>query len=118
MLYKISMYPLYEALPVPYVSLRVTRGALVAHLYTYAPPRCRTSQHRITFIPLTVYMRNELGNSVFDKCETGGFYEEDQCFFMVMVSRSHLSSTVLGFSYFFLSVGIVGLGSSDCYRGV
>ena len=47
MLYKIrckAMHPLNGALPGPHVSVRVTRGALVTHRYTYAPPRCRTSQ--------------------------------------------------------------------------
>ena len=42
MLYKIRsnpMHPLNGALPGPYVPVRVTRGALVAHRYTYAPPR-------------------------------------------------------------------------------
>ena len=42
MLYKIrcnQMHPLNDALPGPYVPVRVTRGALVAHHYTYAPPR-------------------------------------------------------------------------------
>ena len=34
---------LNHALNGPYVPVRVTRGALVAHRYTYAPP-CRTSQ--------------------------------------------------------------------------
>ena len=42
MLYKIMcnpMHPLNDALPGPYVPVLVTRGALVAHRYTYAPPR-------------------------------------------------------------------------------
>ena len=46
MLYKIRcnpMHPLCGALPVPCVKVRVTRGTLIAHRYTYAPPRCRTS---------------------------------------------------------------------------
>ena len=46
MMYKIRcnpMHPLNNALPGPYVPVRVTRGALVAHRYTYSPPRCRTS---------------------------------------------------------------------------
>ena len=37
MLYKIrcnSMHPLYGALPMPYVPVRVTRGAVIAHRYT------------------------------------------------------------------------------------
>ena len=40
-LYKIRcnlMYTLYGALPVPYVTVRITRGALVAHRYTYTHP--------------------------------------------------------------------------------
>ena len=36
------MHPLNGALPGPYVPVRVTRGALVAHRYTYAVPSCRT----------------------------------------------------------------------------
>ena len=48
------MHPLNDALPGPYVAVRATLGALVAHRYTYAPPRCRTSQYRRTFVPLSV----------------------------------------------------------------
>ena len=54
MLYKIRcnpMHPLNGALPGPYVPMRVTRGALVAHRYIYAPPRCRTLQHSRTLFP-------------------------------------------------------------------
>ena len=53
------MHPLYSALPVPYVPVRVTRGALVAHRYTYGPPRS-------TFIPLSVSIWNDLVDTVFD----------------------------------------------------
>ena len=55
MLYKTRcnpVHPLNGALPGQYVPLRVTRGALVAHRYTYAPPRCGTSQYSSIFIPL------------------------------------------------------------------
>ena len=45
--------------------MRVTRGALVAHRYTYAPPRCRTSQYRRTFV-LSVSLWNDLAALVFD----------------------------------------------------
>ena len=48
------MHPLNGALPGPYVPVRVTRGALVAHRDNYAPPRCRTSQYHTIFIPLCV----------------------------------------------------------------
>ena len=40
----------FGALHVPYVPVRVTRGGVIAHLYTNAPPRCRTSQYRWTFV--------------------------------------------------------------------
>ena len=49
MRYKIRCYPVHPlngALPGPYVPARVTRIALVAHRYTYAPPRCRTFSFR------------------------------------------------------------------------
>ena len=59
-------HPLYDALPVPYVPVRVTRGALVAHRYTYVPLCCRTSHYRITFIPLSVYLWNDVAHPVFD----------------------------------------------------
>ena len=63
MLYKIRcnpVHPLNGARPGPYVPVRVT------HRYTYASPRCRTSQYRRTFIRLSVSLWNDLANSVFD----------------------------------------------------
>ena len=61
-----QMHLLDGALPAPYVPVRVTRGALVAHQCTYAPPRCRTSQYRRTFVPLSVSLWNDLTDPVFD----------------------------------------------------
>ena len=69
MAYKIMcnpVHPLYGALPGPYVPARVTRGALVAHRNTYAPPRSRTLQYSRTFIVLSVSLWNDLASSVFD----------------------------------------------------
>ena len=60
------MHPLYGALPVPYVPVRVTRGAVIAHRYTYVPPRCRTLQYRRTFVPFLVSLWNDLSDPVFD----------------------------------------------------
>ena len=57
MLYRIwrnATLPLDGAPPLPYVLVRVNRGALVAHRHTYASPRCRTSQYRGLFISLAV----------------------------------------------------------------
>ena len=63
MQYKIRcnpVHPLNGALPGPYVPVRVTRGALVAHRYIYAPPRCRTLQYSRTFIPFSVSLWSDL----------------------------------------------------------
>ena len=63
MLYTIRcspMHPLYGALAVWYLAVRVTRGALVAHWYTYAPPRSRSAQYCITIIHLSVTLWNDL----------------------------------------------------------
>ena len=59
------MHPLYDALPEPYVTVQVTRGAMVAHRYTYGPPRYRISQYTMTFIPLSESLWNDLADPVF-----------------------------------------------------
>ena len=67
MLFKIRnnpMHPLSGALPLPYVPARVTRGALVAHMHSFARPRCRTFQYRRSFVPLSVFLWNDLSDSV------------------------------------------------------
>ena len=73
------MHPLYGALPVP---VRVTRGAVIAHLYTYAPPRCRTLQYRCTIIPLSVSMWNDLSDPVFDGVGLAGFKSRENAFLL------------------------------------
>ena len=57
----------------PYVPARVTRGALVAHRYTHAPPLCRTLQLSRTFIHFSVFLWNDLANPVFDGVGLAGF---------------------------------------------
>ena len=67
MLFKIKsnpMHPLISSLPLPYVPARVTRGALVAHRHSFEPPNCWTSQYRRTFVPLSVYLWNDLRDSL------------------------------------------------------
>ena len=66
-------HQLCGALPVLYVRVRVIRGALIAHRYTFAPPRCRTSHYRRTFIPLSVSLWNDLADPVFDGVGLAGF---------------------------------------------
>ena len=76
MLYKIRckpMHPLCGALPVPYVPVRGTRGAVIAHGFTHAPPRCRISQYRRTFIPLSVSLWNDLSYPMLNGVGLAGF---------------------------------------------
>ena len=83
MLYKIRcnpMHPLNGALPGPYVPVRVTRGALVAHRYTFARPRCRTSQYSRTFISISVSLWNDLANPVFGGVGLAGFKSRANAF--------------------------------------
>ena len=85
MLYKIRcnpVHPLHGALPGPYVPVRVTSGALVAHRFTYALPRCRTSQNRRTFIPLSVSLWNDLASPVFDGVGLAGFKSKASAFLL------------------------------------
>ena len=55
------------------MSVRVTRGALVAHRNSFAPPRCITSQCRRSFVPLSVSLWNDLGDPVFVGVGLAGF---------------------------------------------
>ena len=85
MLYKIRcnpVHPLNGALPGPYVPVQVTCGALVAHRYTYAPPRCRTLQYSMTFIPFSVSLWNDLANPVFDGVGLAGFKSRANAFLL------------------------------------
>ena len=85
MLYNIRCNPVHclnSALPGPYVPVRVTRGALVAHRYTYAPPRCRTSQYSRTFIALAVSLWNDLANPLFDGVGLAGFKSRANAFLL------------------------------------
>ena len=83
MLYKIRCNPMHSlcgVLPVPYVP--VTRGAVIAHRYTYAPPRCRTSQYRRTFVPFSVSLWNDLSDPVFDGVGLAGFKSRANAFLL------------------------------------
>ena len=92
MLYKIRcnpLHPLYGALPVPYVQVRVTAalwshiGTLIAHRHTvHGTPRCRTSQYSITFIPFSVSLWNDLSDPVFDGVGLAGFKSSANAFLL------------------------------------
>ena len=74
------MHPVSGTLPLPYVPARVARGALVAHRHSFAPPRCRTSQYRRTFVPLSMSLWNDLGDHVFDGVRLAGFKSRANAF--------------------------------------
>ena len=77
------MHPLSGALPLPYVPARVTRGALVAHRHSFVPPRCRTSQYRRSFVPLSVSLWNDLiSDPVFDGVGLAGFKSRANAFLL------------------------------------
>ena len=103
MLYKIRcdpMHPLCGALPVPYVPVRVTCGALITHRYTDGPPCCRTSQYRRTFIPLSVSLWNDLVDPTFDGVGLVGFKSRFNAFLLEKLVSPFLSSTIFPFSSF------------------
>ena len=115
-MYKIRynpIHPVYGALPAPYVPVRFTSGAVIARRYTYAPPRCRTSQYPRTFILLSVSLWNDLSDSVFDGVGLAGFKCRANAFLLALLLVRFLSPAVFPFSSFILWIGVVGLGSSD-----
>ena len=85
MLYKIRYNPItlfMVLLPEPFVPVRVTRGAVIAHRCSYAPPRCRTSQYRRFFIHLSVSLSNDLCDPVFDGVGLAGFKSRANAFLL------------------------------------
>ena len=76
------MHPLSSALPLPYMPARVTRGSLVAHRYSFAPPRCRTSLYRRSFVPLSVSLWKDLSDPVFDGVGLAGFKSSANAFLL------------------------------------
>ena len=78
------MHPLNNDLPGPYLPLRVTRSALVAHRYAYAPPRYKTSQYRRTFVRLSVSLWNDLADPVFHGVGLAGFKSTANAFLLAV----------------------------------
>ena len=78
------MHPLYGSLPVPYVPLRATRGAIIAHtgILNYAPPHCKTSQYSKTLIPTSVSLFDDRADPVFDGVGLAGFKSRANAFSM------------------------------------
>ena len=82
------MHPLSGALPLPYVL------AAKAHRHSFAPPRCRTSQYRKTFVPLSVSLWNDLSDPVFDGVGLSGFKSTANAFLLARSALSLVSATI------------------------
>ena len=90
------------------VPVRVTCGALVGHLYTYAPPRSRTLQYHRTFIILSVSLWNDLADPLFDGVGLAGFKSRANAFF-IGLSCSIPTIVLCYFSHSFISVDMLVL---------
>ena len=62
--------------------MRVARSALVAHRHSFAPPRCRTSEYRRSFVPVSVSLWNNLSELVFDGVGLAGFKSRANAFLL------------------------------------
>ena len=70
--------------------VRVTRGALVSHRYTFAPPPCRTLQYSRTFITFSVSLWNDLANPVFNGVGLAGFKSRANASLLALAALSLL----------------------------
>ena len=118
MLYKIRfhlMHPIYDALSVPYVPVRVTSGILIAHLFTCVLPRCRTSQYHRTFIPPLYICGTIFLTHVFTGVRRTGFTSNANTFVLAQAALSlFLSSPVFHFHLSFYGLNdVLGLRSFD-----
>ena len=98
------MQALNDALPGQYVAVRVTRGALVAHRYTYTPPSCRTSQYHRLLFP----SQCPSGMILLTPCSRvhdAGFKSRANAFFYWPRLLYPHYSLLLFFPLFFLSIG-------------
>ena len=101
MLYKIRCNPmqtLNDAVPGRYVPVRVTRGSLVAHRYTYAPLQNLAVQQ--AFVKLTVSLWKDFADTVFDGVGLAGFKSSANVF---SIGLSCSMPTIV-FYYFSLSL--------------
>ena len=57
-------------------------SSAAAHWHSFAPPRCRTSQHRRTFVPLSVSLWNDLSDPVFNGVGLAGFKSRANAFLL------------------------------------
>ena len=58
------------------------RSPASTSIFTQAPPRCRTGQYRMIFIPLTVSFWNDLADPIFDGVGLTGYKSRANAFFI------------------------------------
>ena len=58
--------------------------------YIYVPLRCRTSQYRITFIPLQMSLWNDLSDPLFESVGLMGFKSRVNAFLLALAALSQL----------------------------
>ena len=78
----------------------VGKCALIAHRHSYGPPRCRTSQYRRTLVPLSVSLRNDLSEPVFDGVGLAGFKSRANAFPVGMMCSLYFVSYYFTFFLF------------------
>ena len=88
---------------------RRVRGALVAHRHSFAPPHCRTSQYRRTFVPLSVSLWNDLSYPLFEGVGLAGFKSRANAFLLALSALSVVSPTILSSFFHGLVVWCFGL---------
>ena len=76
-----STHPLRDALHLPYVPERVTRGSLIAHRHSFTPPRCRAALFLRSFAPLSVSLWDDLDDLTFYGAWLAGFKSRVNVFF-------------------------------------
>ena len=105
------MHPRCGAVHVPFVPVRVTRGALVAHQYSYEPLRCRTSQYHRTLLTNSASVWNDLVDGVFDGVGLAGLKSRDNASLLTRAALSLFVLPLFSLCPCLLLVGNVGLGS-------
>ena len=89
------------------VPVWISRGALVEHRYAEhncEPPCSKTSQYHRTFITLSVSLRNDVDNPVFDGVALVGFYTRANVFLLDKQFVPFSSYNVFHFFYLFNSM--------------
>ena len=115
MQYKIRcnpLHPLCGALPVPYIPLLVTRGAVTAHWYTLMPLLVAEPHSIAEFLFPFQYLCGTILVTPYSMVWDWRVSRAGQMpFYWTSCSLPFVSSHVFPFSSFILWIGIVGLGS-------